>query len=69
MTTNHVHGPKFPKTDILWAATTIAMGNQFKIAAAAILNLVLGHNLGVDQNFCTKFGTLMDNEQLKVGGS
>jgi len=42
------------------------LGNQFKTAAAAILNLVLGHNLGVGQNFCTKFGTVMDDKQAKA---
>jgi len=36
---------------------TIAMGNQFKITGAAILNL------GFNQNFCTKSGTVMDDEQ------
>jgi len=27
---------------------------------------ILGHNLGVDQHFCTKFGTVMENQQLKA---
>jgi len=36
------------------------------MAAPAILNLVLGHNFGVDQHFCTKFITVMDDEQPRV---
>ena len=44
----------------------IATENKFKMAAVAILVLVLWHNFGDDQNFCTKFGTVMGDEQLKV---
>jgi len=40
----------------------IATGSKFKMAAAAILNFVLSHNFGVDQHFCTKFGTEMENQ-------
>ena len=36
------------------------------MAAVAILNFVLGHNFGVDQNFCTKFGTVIENHQPKA---
>ena len=27
---------------------------------------IFGHNFGVDQHFCTKFGTRMENQQSKV---
>ena len=29
---------------------------------AAILDFDLGHNFGVDQHFCAKFGTVMENQ-------
>ena len=41
----------------------IATGSKFKMSAAAMLNFVLDHNLVIDQNFCTKFGTVMENQQ------
>jgi len=44
----------------------ITIGNQFKIATAAIFNFVSGHNLGVDQTFSTEFGTVMVNQQSKT---
>ena len=44
----------------------IATGSKFKMAAAAILNFVFGPNLGADQHFCTKFGTVVENEQPKA---
>jgi len=42
---------------------------QIRMAVVVILNLILGdggYNLGVYQNFCTKFGMVMDDKQLKV---
>jgi len=43
----------------------IETGSKFKMASAAFLNFVLGHNFGVSQHFCTKFGTVMENWQPK----
>jgi len=44
----------------------IATGSKFNMAAAAILNFVLGHNLDADQHFCVKFGSVMENQQSKL---
>jgi len=27
---------------------------------------IFGHNFSIDQHFCTKFGTVMENHQAKV---
>ena len=39
--------------------------NKSKMAEAAIWISNLGHNFGVDQHFCTNFGTEMENRQPK----
>jgi len=39
----------------------VAVGNHIAATPISILNFVLGHILGVNQNFYTKFGTLMEN--------
>ena len=56
------HRPMWSNEKTSWVVLNDDVTNpRWRTAAILDFDFELGHNFGVDQNFCAKFGTVMEN--------